>query len=209
MLIDIPDEFAESIKHQVELEIAASKRHKVLCRQIATDDGLKQAIDQGEFYPTTKMIGRLEDYAKDFWEIPYYRRFNEFRDSLGTKCPVIMAGAKYSLHRKYAKSRNSSHPNGWYELVAERYLRMKKHTSIGWGRKRKRSYEIIQKWVNNKCITWGKFTNPLDASDDLSYINGIPVWTENPERKRVLKSLSKQLHKIDDLEKCLRRIHDL
>lgn len=208
MLIEVPDDLADGVLQEINYTIAREKSRQESISLYATDDGLNKSITDGDFRDFNGMIGRLGDYVdyEDRHLIPRRRVFNDYR-ALRDKCPVVMAGSRYELHRKYSKGRcGGSNANGWHEHVAERYIRMLKHTSVGWDLERESLYKTINDWAGSG--SWGKFENPMAVGPDVAYINGNRVWIKDDNMLRSLKSLIKQLRKIENVEKCLERLQE-
>jgi hypothetical protein len=207
MLIEVPDNLAKRILRNVEFDIQHEERRSKETSLLSTDDGLKAEIKAGAFSDFNGMVGRLNDYpdlCTPLSTVASGRRvFRDYLDQLGGLCPVVMRGSRWNLHRKYAKGGRGSHPNGWNERVADRYLRMIKHTSIGWDKEREKQYQIIQDWAGH---TWGKFNNPLKVGANIAFIQGKSVWINDFDTLQAVKSLLRHIDKINYIDKCVARI---
>jgi hypothetical protein len=204
MLLEVPDCIGKQVLDDIDRATERAKRRVAKVKQYSSEEGLNQGIKDHEFADFNGMIGRYGDYSIDetLWS-GIIRVFCEYRE-LGELCPVVMAGSKWFLHRLYSKTIGGSNANGWKERVARRYLRMIKHTSLGWDKEREKHYTIIAQWVGHG--TWGKFNNPLSCGDDVAYIHGRRCFVRDAEMLQSLKSLLRHIHKINYIDKCLKQL---
>jgi len=204
MLIEVPDHLAAQIVREVEWATARAERKAADLVLYSSEEGLNQAIKDRAFSEFNGMIGRFGDYSiNESYRSGAIRVFREYRE-LGDFCPVVMAGSKWFLHRLYSKSLFGSNANGWKERVVRRYLRMTKHTSLGWDKEREKHFTIIERWVGRG--TWGKFNNPLSAGKNVAFIYGRQCYVRDAEMLQSLKSLLRHIHKINYIDKCLERL---
>jgi len=213
MLVEVPDDLAGEIPAMVAAHKETMKReakHQAKIDMLNTDHDLSW-FEFGDQHDHKNMFARESDYKPH--SIPMIRYLLGHTDYDGVKDPpVIMAGSKYSLHRRYCKSSGYDNPYGWRERVADRYLRFIKFTSYGrnWNNRnthRYKEHRRVEKLLRDR-LGGGSFRNPADMGKWDCYIKGKLYFVNSDCRDTVasMKVIFKQLHKLDNVERVMQQL---
>jgi hypothetical protein len=204
IVADYPPDLLNAAQKAFQKEAERKARritdHVEFLRQISTDEGFEELNKEQTKYGGSPMV-RRKTYGK-WCGIPYPGICAYGIGIPEEEHPTLMRGSKAVLHAKYGKGYNNDHPNGWHERVAERYLRMIKFTSLGEGPFHGKIYERIHAKYGR--FSGGRFDNPACGI----HIKGERIWGVNPAAMPALKSLLKHIDKLNDLDKCVKRINE-